>query len=53
MGVAEGASGAPADAPGIGLEILSVSFLNRNKGRKKNLEQKKMTGIQCRKNKKV
>ena len=41
MGVAEGASGASADAPGVGLELVSVSFSHEKKGEKnKNMEKK-------------
>jgi len=41
MGVAEGASGASADAPGIRLEILSVSVFKRNRGKKEYRAKKK------------
>merc|ERR1712168_1500738 len=32
MGVAEGASGASADTPGVGLKLVSVSFSHEKKG---------------------
>ena len=41
MGVAEGASGASADAPGVGLELVSVSFSHEKKGEKIKIWRKK------------
>ena len=50
MGVAEGASGASADAPGVGLELVSVSFFHEKKGEKKrNMEKKGTFKIERRK----
>ena len=41
MGVAEGASGASADAPGVGLKLVSVSFSHEKKGEKIEVWRKK------------
>ena len=41
MGVAEGASGASADAPGVGLELMSVLFSHEKKGEKIKIWRKK------------
>ena len=41
MGVAEGASGASADTPGVGLELVSVSFSHKKKGEKIKIWRKK------------
>ena len=40
MGVAEGASGASADAPGVGLELVSVSFSHKKEGEKLECREK-------------
>ena len=41
MGIAEGASGATADAPGVGLKLVSVSFSHEKKGEKIEVWRKK------------
>ena len=41
MDVAEGASGASADAPGVGLKLVSVSFSHEKKGEKIEVWRKK------------
>ena len=41
MGVAEGASGASADAPGVGLKLVLVSFSHEKKGEKIEVWRKK------------
>ena len=41
MGVGEGASGASPDAPGVGLELVSVSFSHKKKGEKIKIWRKK------------